>query len=386
MLDRVNTEVLKFKKSGIRKFAEAASQIPGVVSLTIGEPEFNTSDLIKDAAKQALDDNHTHYPSGQGLLSLRQAVAAFENKQCNMNYTAEEVIITNGSTEGLAACFLALLNEGDEVIIPQPMYVTYQPMIEYCKAKLVPLDISNSDFQIDEVALRALITEKTKLMVITSPNNPTGVVLNKKSLDVIKAVALEHRIFVISDDVYHQLVYAEQFDKLSDDLEIRHLLIVAQSFSKPYAMTGWRIGYLLADAPIAAHINMIHSYLVTGISTFTQVASIEALNEDTSQVRELYRQRLIRSMQILDDYKIDYVKPEGAFYIFIKIGEFGMDSETFCNKALHDYKIALVPGIYFNTSKDEYIRISYAVKENDLYEGLRRLGVMVKELRDEKNR
>ena len=386
MLDRVNTEVLKFKKSGIRKFAEAASQIPGVVSLTIGEPEFNTSDLIKDAAKQALDDNHTHYPSGQGLLSLRQAVAAFENKQCNLNYKAEEVIITNGSTEGLAACFLALLNEGDEVIIPQPMYVTYQPMIEYCKAKLVPLDISRSDFQIDEVALKALITEKTKLMVITSPNNPTGVVLNKKSLDVIKAVALEHRIFVISDDVYHQLVYAEQFDKLSDDLEIRHLLIVAQSFSKPYAMTGWRIGYLLADAPIAAHINMIHSYLVTGISTFTQVASIEALHEDTSQVRELYRQRLIRSMQILDDYKIDYVKPEGAFYIFIKIGEFGMDSETFCNKALHDYKIALVPGIYFNTSKDEYIRISYAVKENDLYEGLRRLGVMVKELRDEKNR
>ena len=386
MLDRVNTEVLKFKKSGIRKFAEAASQIPGVVSLTIGEPEFNTSDLIKDAAKQALDENHTHYPSGQGLLSLRQAVAAFENKNCNMNYKAEEVIITNGSTEGLAACFLALLNEGYEVIIPQPMYVTYQPMIEYCKAKLVPLDISNSNFQIDEEALRALITEKTKLMVITSPNNPTGVVLNKKSLDVIKAVALEHRIFVISDDVYHQLVYAEQFDKLSDDLEIRHLLIVAQSFSKPYAMTGWRIGYLLADAPIAAHINMIHSYLVTGISTFTQVASIDALNEDTSQVRELYRQRLMRSMQILDDYKIDYVKPEGAFYIFIKIGEFGMDSETFCNKALHDYKIALVPGIYFNTSKDEYIRISYAVKENDLYEGLRRLGVMVKELRDEKNR
>lgn len=386
MLDRVNTEVLKFKKSGIRKFAEAASQIPGVVSLTIGEPEFNTSDLIKNAAKQALDDNHTHYPSGQGLLSLRQAVATFENKQCNMDYKAEEVIITNGSTEGLAACFLALLNEGDEVIIPQPMYVTYQPMIEYCKAKLVPLDISRSDFQIDEVALRALITAKTKLMVITSPNNPTGVVLNKKSLDVIKAVALEHRIFVISDDVYHQLVYAEHFDKLSDNVELRHLLIVAQSFSKPYAMTGWRIGYLLADVPIAAHINMIHSYLVTGISTFTQVASIEALHEDTSQVRELYRQRLIHSMQILDDYKIDYVKPEGAFYIFIKIGEFGMDSETFCNKALHSYKIALVPGIYFNTSKDEYIRISYAVKENDLYEGLRRLGVMVKELRDEKNR
>lgn len=385
MLDRVNTEVLKFKKSGIRKFAEAASMIPGVVSLTIGEPEFNTSDLIKDAAKLALDENHTHYPSGQGLLSLRQAVADFENKQNKMSYKAEEVIITNGSTEGLAACFLALLNEGDEVIIPQPMYVTYQPMIEYCKSKLVPLDMSLSDFQIDEAALRALITPKTKLMVITSPNNPTGVVLNKKSLDAIKAVALEHRIFVISDDVYQQLVYTNDFHKLSDMPELRHLLIVAQSFSKPYAMTGWRIGYLMADAPIAAHINMIHSYLVTGISTFTQVATIKALSEDTSNVREIYRERLMRSMKILDESGIDYVKPEGAFYIFIKIGEFGMDSETFCNKALHAYKLALVPGIYFNTSKDEYIRISYAVKEADLYEGLHRLSVMVKDLRNEAN-
>lgn len=385
MLDRVNTQVLKFKKSGIRKFAEAASLIPGVVSLTIGEPEFNTSDRIKDATKQALDDNHTHYPSGQGLLSLRQAVADFESKQNKMQYKAEEVIITNGSTEGLAACFLALLNEGDEVIIPQPMYVTYQPMIEYCKAKMVPLDISLSNFQIDEAALRALITPRTKLMVITSPNNPTGVVLNKQSLDAIKAIALEHRIFVISDDVYQQLVYVDHFQKLSDDVEMRHLLIVAQSFSKPYAMTGWRIGYLLADAPIAAHINMMHSYLVTGISTFTQVATIEALNEDTSHVREVYRQRLLRSMKILDDLNIDYVKPEGAFYIFIKIKEFGMASEAFCNKALHDYKLALVPGIYFNTSKDEYIRISYAVKEKDLYEGLNRLGTMVKDLRNEKN-
>ena len=385
MLDRVNTEVLKFKKSGIRKFAEAASMIPGVVSLTIGEPEFNTSDMIKDAAKKALDDNHTHYPSGQGLLSLRQAVASFEAKHNKMNYRAEEVIITNGSTEGLAACFLALLNEGDEVIIPQPMYVTYQPMIEYCKAKLVPLDMSSSDFQIDEAALRSLVNERTKLMVITSPNNPTGVVLNEKSIQAIKNVALEHRIFIISDDVYHQLVYADSFLKLSDDISLRHLLIVAQSFSKPYAMTGWRIGYLLADEPIATHINMMHSYLVTGISTFTQVAAIDALNEDTSVVREDYRSRLTRSMAVLDQANIAYVRPEGAFYIFIKIGEFGMTSEDFCNLALHKYKLALVPGIFFNTSVDEYIRISYAVKETDLFEGLNRLCTMVQDLRHEKN-
>lgn len=280
MLNRVNHQVLKFKKSGIRKFAEAASKIDGVVSLTIGEPEFNTDEEIKNAAKQALDDNHTHYPLGQGMIELRQAISEFENKCNAMNYSSDEIIITNGSTEGLASTFLAILNEGDEVIIPAPMYVTYLPMIEYCKAKLIPLDTTKSNFQIDEDALNRLVNEKTKMIVITSPNNPTGVVYSKESLDIVKKIALKNQIFILSDDVYQQLVYTNHFSKLSDDPSIRHLLIVAQSFSKPYAMTGWRIGYLMADQPIASHINGIHSYLVTGISSFTQMAVIEALKQE----------------------------------------------------------------------------------------------------------
>lgn len=381
MLNRVNHQVLKFKKSGIRKFSEAAAKIEGVVSLTIGEPEFDTEVNIKNAAKKALDDNYTHYPSGQGILQLREAIAEFEDKKNVMHYTSEEIIVTNGSTEGLASTFLAILNEGDEVIIPAPMYVTYLPLIEYCKAKLIPLDTTITDFQIDESALNACVNERTKMIVITSPNNPTGVVLNKKSLDAVKHVAKKNNIFILSDDVYHQLVYTDQFEKLSDDLSIRHLLIVAQSYSKPYAMTGWRIGYLMADQPIAAHINAIHSYLVTGITSFIQIAAIEALNQDTSEIKRVYFDRLKRSKVMLEQANIQYVNPEGAFYLFININEFGLKSEEFCLKALHEYKVALVPGLYFSEFTDNYIRISYAVKESDLYEGLKRLSKMVQDLR-----
>jgi aminotransferase len=381
MLNRVNHQVLKFKKSGIRKFSEAAAKMEGVVSLTIGEPEFDTELNIKNAAKKALDDNFTHYPSGQGMIQLRQAISNFECNNNKMNYSADEVIVTNGSTEGLASTFLALLNEGDEVIIPAPMYVTYLPMIEYCKAKLIPLDTTKSNFQIDETMLNACVNEHTKLIVITSPNNPTGVVLNKESIDAVKNVAKKNDIFILSDDVYHQLVYTDTFEKLSDDTSIRHLLIVAQSYSKPYAMTGWRIGYLMADQPIASHINAIHSYLVTGITSFIQIAAIEALNQDTSEIKRVYFNRLKKCKEILDQANIEYVNPEGAFYLFISIKEFGLKSEDFCLKALHDYKVALVPGVYFSEFTDNYIRISYAVKESDLYEGLSRLSTMIQDLR-----
>lgn len=381
MLNRVNHQVLKFKKSGIRKFAEAAAKMEGVVSLTIGEPEFDTEVVIKDAAKKALDDNYTHYPSGQGMIELRKAISDFEGKRNAMHYTSDEIIVTNGSTEGLASTFLALLNEGDEVIIPAPMYVTYLPMIEYCKAKMIPLDTTKSGFQIDENDLNALVNEHTKLIVITSPNNPTGVVYSKESLDAVKRVALKNNIFILSDDVYHQLVYTNDFTKLSDDPSIRHLLIVTQSYSKPYAMTGWRIGYLMADQPIAAHINGIHSYLVTGITSFIQIAAIEALNQDTSEIKRIYFDRLVRCKKILDEANIPYVNPEGAFYLFINIGEFKINSEEFCLKALNDYKVALVPGVYFSELTDHYIRISYAVKEYDLFEGLNRFVKMVKDLR-----
>jgi len=382
MLDRVNPTVRQFKKSGIRKFSEAAQSMPNVVSLTLGEPEFDTDSSIKEALQQALKDNLTHYPIGQGRDDLRAAISVYEAAHHQQKYLASEIIVTVGSTQALAATFLALLSPGDEVIIPEPMYVSYRPMVEVCQAKLIPLDITQDNFQINPEKLEALITEKTKLIVITSPNNPTGVVLNQASMESIRDVVLKYRLFVISDDVYHQLVYLESFPRLSDYPELRAHLIIAQSFSKPYAMTGWRIGYIMADQVIANVILTLHAYLVSGIAPFIQKAAQQALSVDTSWMRENYRQRRDSSLVQLDAMNLPYIRPEGAFYIFAKISEFKMDSETFCLKALNDYGVAIVPGVYFGPSADAYIRLSYSVSEADLKEGLIRLGQMIKDLRN----
>jgi len=381
MLDRVNYQAAAFEKSGIRRFAEAAMARPEVVSLTVGEPEFNTDESIKEALIEALRENHTHYPLGQGVLALREAISRFEHERSAMQYKPEEIIITNGSTEGLAAVFLALLNEGDEVIVPEPMYISYKPMIEYCKAKMIPLDTSKDDFQITEKSLERLITKHTKMILITSPNNPTGVVLNKESLEAVKKAVLKYRLFVVSDDVYEQLVFTDDFHKLSDDIRMRPHLVITQSFSKPYAMTGWRVGYLMADVPIAAHITKLHAFLVGGISNFSQHACIQALQLDTSHIRETYASRLKTILQRLDDMNLGYVKPEGAFYVFVDIKDFNMGSEQFCLKALDAYDLALVPGVYFGDNSDHYVRLSYATSEENIHEGLNRLERMTNELR-----
>lgn len=381
MLDRVNHQVLTFKKSGIRRFAEAAMARKDVVSLTIGEPEFNTDDAIKSALVDALNANYTHYPVGQGVIELRQAIAEFEAKQNVMGYDAHEIIVTNGSTQGLAAVFLSLLNEGDEVIIPEPMFISYRPVVEFAKAKVVPLVTEAYDFQIDEQALEALVSAKTKMIVITSPNNPTGVVYSQASVDAIANVAKRHRLFIISDDVYHQLVFREDFPRLALDASLRSQLIIAQSFSKPYAMTGWRVGYVMADRPLIDHIAKWHNFLVGGISHFSQIACIEALKTDVEKTRAIYAQRRDWVLERLDAMGLKYVRPEGAFYVFVNIHEFSLNSEGFCEKALDEYRVAIVPGVYFGDHSDHYIRISYAVSEADLSEGLARLETMIHDLR-----
>jgi len=378
MLDRVNKQMALIKPSGIRQFAELAAKTIGVVSLTIGEPEFDTDERIKQATKDAIDHNETHYPLNQGILPLRKAISEYELKVNHHHYQPSEIIITNGATGGLSAIFLALLNAGDEVIIPSPMYVMYASMIQYCQAKVVELDTTSNQYQIDKNSLEALITDKTKLIVITSPNNPTGAVLNQKSLDCVAELALKHRLFVLSDDVYHQLSYID-LPKLCLNPLLRKQLIIAQSFSKPYAMTGFRIGYILADEPIAKVITTINSYLVTGISTFIQIGAIKAFEVDSSAMRLNYQNRRDRCFKMLEEMNLPCVKPEGAFYLFPDISEFKMDSLAFCNKALQEYKVAIVPGVFF--LGEHHIRISYAVNEADLYEGMRRLAQMVKDLR-----
>jgi aspartate/methionine/tyrosine aminotransferase len=380
MHNKLNPQVLSFTQSGIRKFADEARTIPGIINFTIGEPEYDTPQAIKGAVFDAITRNQTHYPPQQGVMALREAISAFEAKTNGAKYTPQEIVITNGATEGLAAVLLAVLSEGDEVIIPSPMYVSYAPIIAFCKAKLVLLDTTANSFQIDPEALHALISPKTKLILITSPNNPTGVVLNDTSLHAVKAAALTHELFVLSDDVYHQLVFTESFAKLNGDEALRDRLIVTQSFSKPYAMTGWRVGYVLADEPIAKAITLMHAYLVGGITTFNQYAAIEALKHDARPMRDSYRHRRDLGLTELNAMGLPCVKPEGAFYLFPDISEFGMDSETFCLRAMREAKIAMVPGRYFGA--DSNIRISYAVSEVELHMGMDRLKRFIEGLRN----
>jgi aspartate/methionine/tyrosine aminotransferase len=338
MRHKLNPQVLSFTQSGIRKFADEARTIPGIINFTIGEPEYDTPQTIKGAVIDAINRNQTHYPPQQGLLALREAISAFEAKTNGATYNPQEIIITNGATEGLAAVLLAVLSEGDEVIIPSPMYVSYAPIIAFCKAKLVALDTTSDDFQITPEALNACISPKTKLILITSPNNPTGVVLTQASLDAVKAAALTHELFVLSDDVYHQLVFTPSFAKLIGDPQLRPQLIVTQSFSKPYAMTGWRVGYVLADEPIAKAITLMHAYLVGGITTFNQHAAIEALKHNSTPMRDSYQHRRDLGLAELAEMGLPCVKPEGAFYLFPDISEFGLDSETFCLRAMREAK------------------------------------------------
>jgi aspartate/methionine/tyrosine aminotransferase len=384
MRHKLNPQVVSFTQSGIRKFADEARTIEGIINFTIGEPEYDTPQAIKTAAFSAIDRNQTHYPPQQGLLALREAISAYEAKTNHSTYAPSEIVITNGATEGLAAVLLTVLTEGDEVIIPSPMYVSYAPIIAFCKAKLVRLDTRSTDFQITSEALNALITPKTKLILITSPNNPTGVVLSEASLNAVKEAALANDLFVLSDDVYHQLVFTDSFAKLNGDPQLRDRLIITQSFSKPYAMTGWRVGYVLADELIAKAITLMHAYMVGGITTFNQHAAIEALNHDSTPMRDSYAHRRDIGLAALHAMGLPCVKPEGAFYLFPDISGLGLDSETFCLRAMREAKVALVPGVYFGA--DTNVRISYAVSEGELRVGLERLKAFVERLKSNETR
>ncbi|MHC1734085.1 MAG: pyridoxal phosphate-dependent aminotransferase [Erysipelotrichaceae bacterium] len=381
MKERFNRQVTNIQFSGIRSFSEEVSKVEGIISMTIGEPEFATEQIIKDAAIEALNRDFTHYPPSVGFLDLRRKIVEFEKEKHGLTYDVSEVVITNGATSGLAAVFMALLNPGDEVIIPEPMYVAYAPMIAYCQAKLVSFDTSFEDYQIDEAKLRACVSEHTKILVLTSPNNPTGCVYTQESIDAIARVAKEYGFFVLSDDVYNQLVYLDHLPTIHDHTELRDQIIIAQSLSKPYAMTGWRIGYLLGETSVIREIAKIHQYLVTGISSISQKAAIAALDTDPTRVREIYRRRKAFAMKRFQEMGLPCVQPQGAFYLFPNISEFNMDSLAFCRKAAYEYKVALVPGVYFGRSGDTNIRISFACKEEELKEGLNRLEKMIRDLR-----
>ena len=372
----LNSNLSSLKRSPIRLFTNMARETPGCAMLTIGEPDFDTPELIREAAVAAIRANRTHYAPNQGTPALRQAVAEFETNRGNPT-GPEQVLVTIGACHGLFTALLGILNPGEEVIVPTPGFLLYETIAAVAGARVVPLDISKTGFQIDEQALRAAITDRTKAIVINSPCNPTGTVLNRDSLEAVKRCVLGKPIFVLCDNVYNRLVYGDCPD-ISLDQELQEQMILCQSFSKPYAMTGWRIGYLTCPDYVMERLLLLSAAEITAVPTFLQDAAVTALQTDPAPMVEIYRKRRAYVCRRLDEMGLPYPAPEGAFYVFPDISKFGLSSEEFCIRMIKEGGVAAVPGSCFGA--DGHIRLSYCYSDEELKTGLDRMAAFIRRL------
>lgn len=367
----LNTSLVRLKSSGIRRINALAAQHPGCIALALGEPEFDTPQEIRDEVTRALQRGETHYPPNNGTPFLRRSISKYMSAQ-GFDYAPDNVIVTDGATEALHATLLAMLEPNDEVIIPTPAFGLYESIVRVNHAFPVFLDTARADFQIDEDALRDRVTPATKAIVICSPNNPTGCIFNAASLDAVARVAAETGIYVICDDVYNRLVYTDGYERFAlRHPELREQTVVVDSFSKPWAMTGWRIGWLAADPSLAVQIAKAHQYMVSSAVSFEMPAAAAALSVDPAPMLETYRARRARVLAALEKMGLSVVEPAGAFYVFPSIKGTGLTSEQFCTRAIEEAGVGLVPGSCFGS--EGYVRLSYCVSDEDLDEGLRRL-------------
>ena len=373
----LNQNLTALKRSPIRLFSNLARQTQDCAMLTIGEPDFDTPQAIKDAAVAALAQNMTHYAPNQGTASLRSAVAAYETRRGNA-VTAQQVLITVGACQGLFSALMTVLNPGEEVIVPTPGFVLYESITAIAGGKTVPLDTSKTGFQITKEALNALITPKTKAIVINSPCNPTGTVFSRESLEAVKQAVLGKPIFIIWDNVYNQLVYGDTCPDLSLDPQLKDQLILCQSFSKPYAMTGWRIGYLTCPEYVMDRMLLFSAAQITAVPTFLQEAAVTALQTDPGPMLETYRRRRDYVCRRLTEMGLSYPEPEGAFYVFPNIEKYGMTSAEFCTRMITEGKVAAVPGSCFGA--EGYLRLSYCYSDEELKKGLDRMEAFLKTL------
>ncbi len=383
-----NTALAQLQPSGIRRITAFAKQTPGCILLTLGEPDGNTPEAVKAKVVESLAANDTHYPPNNGTEALRKALSRHMEKR-NLTYSDDEIIVTCGATEALFASLSAILNPGDEVIVPTPAFGLYESVVVANRAKFVPVDTRPTNFQLTGEILANAVTPQTKAIVLTSPNNPTGCVLNPRSLEAVAKIAAANDIFVVCDDVYTSLVYGGVYT--GDDgshrgfsscyTDLRDRIIVCDSFSKPYAMTGWRLGWVAADAPIAAEIAKMHQYMVSSVPSFVQTAAIQALKEGIFSVRDMYRERRDFVLRRLREIGLSVVEPEGAFYVFPSIEKFSMTSDEFCTRLISEAGVALVPGSCF--AAEGFVRLSYCCSMENLVEGLNRLELFVRKLENQ---
>lgn len=378
MNEFLSEKVKALKPSGIRKFFDIVKEIPGAISLGVGEPDFETPYHIREAGIQALQAGKTFYTSNSGLMELRKAVSDFTKRRAGLTYDpASEIMLTVGGSEAIDVALRTIINPGDEVIYIQPSYVSYLPCILLADGVPVPIELkAENRFRLTREELEAAITPKTKALILSFPNNPTGAIMEKEDLEAIVDVIKEHHILVISDEIYSELTYGKEHVSIASLPGMKEYSIVINGFSKGFAMTGWRLGYALGNKEILKQMIKIHQYAIMCAPTVSQYAAIEAMyngDQDVIYMRESYNQRRRFLYHELQRLGLPCFLPEGAFYMFPDIREFGMTSEDFALDLLKEEKVAVVPGSAFGDCGEGFIRISYAYSIEELKEALLRI-------------
>ena len=385
----LNEAVLNIKPSGIRKFFDLVSEMKDVISLGVGEPDFDTPWHIRDEGIYALERGKTFYTSNAGLKELREEICNYLYRRQGISYNPlNEVIVTVGGSEAIDIGLRAMINPGDEVIIPQPAYVSYEPCAILAGAKPVIIDLkSENEFRLTKKELLDAITEKTKVLILPFPNNPTGAIMEKEDLEDIAEVCIEKNIYVMSDEIYSELTYKGEHVSIASIDGMRERTILINGFSKSYAMTGWRLGYACGPSEIIKQMIKIHQFAIMCAPTTSQYAAVEALkngDDDVAMMREAYNERRRFLVNSFKEMNLECFEPYGAFYVFPNIKEFEMTSEEFATKFLEEEKVAAVPGSAFGASGEGFLRISYAYSIDNLREAMIRLDRFVKRLRKEK--
>ena len=380
----LNRTLSEMKPSGIRKFFDIAAEMEDVISLSVGEPDFSTPWHIRQEGIHTLEKGRTWYSPNAGLLALREAIAGYVRRHSGVTYDPKtEVLVTVGGSEAIDLCFRALITPGDEVLIPEPSFVCYDPLTRMAGGTPVPLVTKAEDaFRLKAETVAAAITPKTKLLVLPYPNNPTGAIMPREELEALAAVLRGTDIMVLSDEIYGELTYGREHVSITTLEGMQERTVLVSGFSKAFAMTGWRLGYACGPAPVMKMLTKLHQYAIMCAPTTAQYAAIEAMNNGDGDVEKMRDEYDMRRRFIVDELNrlgLTCFEPEGAFYVFPSIQSTGMTSEEFCRRLLEEKHVAVVPGNAFGDSGEGYVRISYCYSLKHITEALRRIGAFLKE-------
>lgn len=389
MRNPLSDKIVEIKPSGIRKFFDIVSEMDDAISLGVGEPDFDTPWHIRDEGIYSLEKGRTFYTSNSGLKELKVEITKYIQRTQGISYDPDhEVIVTVGGSEAIDIALRAMINPGEEVLIPQPSYVSYEPCAILADAKPVIIELKEeNEFRLTAKELRDAITDQTKILILPFPNNPTGAIMEKEDLEEIAEVICEKDIFVISDEIYSELTYKGKHVSIASLPGMQERTILINGFSKAYAMTGWRLGYALAPAAIMEQMLKIHQFAIMCAPTTSQYAAVEALrngDDDVAMMRESYNQRRRYLMHEFKEMGLECFEPYGAFYVFPSIQEFGMTSDEFANRLLKEEKLAVVPGTAFGDCGEGFLRISYAYSLEDLKAAMDKIKAFIGRLREEK--